>query len=200
MRRLIGIVLIAALCVPVFADAKKAKDLVKKAEIEFDRRNIPGAEKLLRKAAEEDPDNLDAHRELADLLAMTNRYSQSVPEYRKTLEIDDQQKALTREQRRSIVDSLGVSTARSGDLKQARDWYLEALRKDPDYSFYNYNLACVYAELGDLDSAIPYLKKAWEKRDTMPSGMSFPDPRQDDSFKNFVNDPQFQDAVRNMVL
>jgi hypothetical protein len=34
----------------------------------------------------------------------------------------------------------------------------------------------------------------------MPSNMKFPDPRQDNSFKPYVNDPKFQDAVMNMVV
>jgi tetratricopeptide (TPR) repeat protein len=88
----------------------------------------------------------------------------------------------------------------SGNLPQAKDIYLKALEKDPDYAMYNYNLACVYAEMHDLDTAITYLKKSWEHRETVPRGTKYPDPRQDNSFKPYLNDPKFQAAVENIVM
>ena len=201
MRRWIGLVLMAALATsPLFADAKKAKEKVRKAEAEYARRNYPGAEKLLRQAIEEDPSSIDAHGALADLLSATQRNSQAAREYAKTLALDDQQKVLTANQRRGFTDQLGVTTALGGDLEGAKKIYLDAIAKDPDYAMFNYNLACVYAEQGDLDSALPYLKKSWEHRDTLQGGMKFPDPRQDNSFKRFLDDKRFQETVRNMVL
>lgn len=201
MRRWMALILIVAFASsPLLADAKKAKEKVRKAEAEYARRNIPGAEKLLRQAIEEDPSSIDAHGALADLLSATQRNSQAAREYTKALELDNQQKVFTPEQRRRFIDQQGVTTALGGDLQGAKKVYLDAIEKDPDYAMFNYNLACVYAELGDLDSAIPYLKKAWEHRDTLQGNATFPDPRQDNSFKPYVNDRRFQDAVRNMVL
>jgi tetratricopeptide (TPR) repeat protein len=113
--------------------------------------------------------------------------------------LDNEQKKLSDDERRRVVDDQAVAFAESGDLQRAKSIYLDAMQKDPDYAMYNYNLACVYAELHDLDSAIPYLKKAWEKRDNMPSDVRFPDPRKDDSFRPYWDDPKFQEAVRNMV-
>src|SRR6185369_8591376 len=108
MRRWIGLVLMAALATsPLFADAKKAKEKVRKAEAEYARRNYPGAEKLLRQAIEEDPSAIDAHGALADLLSATQRNSQAAREYAKTLALDDQQKVLTANQRRGFTDQLG---------------------------------------------------------------------------------------------
>ena len=163
---------------PLLADAKKAKDKVRKAEVEYARRNFPGAEKQLRQAIEEDPSSIDAHGALADLLSATQRNSQAAREYAKTLELDDQQKVFTPDQRRRFTDQWGVTTALGGDLEGAKKIYLEAIAKDPDYAMFNYNLSCVYAEQGDLDSALSYLKKSWDHRDTLQGNATFPDPRQ----------------------
>jgi tetratricopeptide (TPR) repeat protein len=182
-----------------FADTKKAAEKAHRAEYEFQRHNVAGAEKLLRDAIKEDPNSIDAHNMLANLLTATRRYSQAVTEYGRVLELDAQQNKLSDNDRRHVIDGQAVAYAQSGDLQRAKSIYLDVLGKDPDYSMYNYNLACVYAELHDLDSAIPYLKKSWEKRDNMPSDLKFPDPRKDDSFKAYWNDPKFQDAVRYMV-
>ena len=201
MHRWMALLLMVAFASsPMLADAKKAKDKVRKAEAEYARRNFPGAEKLLRQAIEEDPSSIDAHGALADLLSATQRNSQAAREYTKTLELDDQQKVLTPDQRRRFIDQQGVTTALGGDLEGAQKIYLDAIAKDPDYAMFNYNLACVYAEKGDLDSAIAYLKKSWEHRDTLQGNATFPDPRKDNSFKRYLDDKRFQDAVRNMVL
>lgn len=182
------------------ADSKKVKDQIKKAEAEFARLNVNGAEKHLKKAIEEDPSSIDAHLALADLYSATRRNPQAAQEYTKSLELDDQHKKLTVEQRRRVIDQQGVSYALARNLDRAKQIYLDALAKDPEYAMFNYNLACVYAELDDLDSAIPYLKKSWEHRDTLPGDVKFPDPRKDDSFKSFWNDKRFLDAVRDIVL
>jgi Tfp pilus assembly protein PilF len=201
MRRVvIAALLLSLTTAPLWADAKKAKEKVRKAEAEYVRHNVAGAEKLLRQAIDEDPNSIDAHSALGDLLSSTQRNSQAAREYAKALELDDEQKVFTPEQRRRHIDQQGVTTALGGDLVGAKKIYQDALAKDPDYSLFNYNLSCVYAEQGDLDSALPYLKKAWEHRDNIPSNQKFPDPRQDNSFKSFVNDKRFQEAVQNMVL
>ena len=82
----------------------------------------------------------------------------------------------------------------------AKDIYLAALAEKILNAMYNYNLACVYAELHDLDAALPYLAKSWEHRDTLPSYIKYPDPRADNSFKPYLNDPRFKEAVKHIVL
>ncbi len=201
MRRLIAYVFVLLLATGLsFADAKKAKEKIKNAEAALEKHDARGAEKNLLSAIQEDPSNLDAHTLLGDLYSSTNRQSAAAKQYAAALALDDQQHKYNQDQRRRVIDQQGVTTALGGDLIGARDFYLAALAKDPDYAMYNYNLSCVYAEFNDLDSALPYLKKAWEHRDTMPSDIKFPDPRQDSSFKRFLDDKRFQDAVRDMVL
>jgi len=199
MRRTVVVLLMLLVACSGWGDARKAADKTKRAEAEFRKHNIAGAEKLLREAIKEDPNSVDAHKMLANLLSGTNRYSQATQEFGRVLELDAQQKKLSDEDKRRVIDGQAVAYAESGDLNRAKSIYLAALEKDPDYSMYDYNLACVYAEMHDLDSALPYLKKAWDKRDSLPGDIKFPDPRQDSSFHSYVNDPKFLDAVRNMV-
>ncbi len=201
MRRLTCLVLALVFATGfAFADAKKANEKIKKAEVDLQRHNVAGAEKNLLDAIKEDPNSVDAHDALGRLYTLTNRYSAAAREFTSAVTLDDQHHKLNEELRRQLVDDQGVAYALSGNLDRAKEIYLAALAKDPDYAMYNYNLACVYAEQHDLDTAISYLKKSWEHRDTMPSNMKFPDPRQDNSFKPYVNDPKFQDAVMNMVV
>lgn len=200
MRKIAMVLLFAIAASPLFADAKKAADKVKKANEEIDRRNITGAEKHLRSAIQEDPTSIDAHSLLADILSQTGRNSQAAVEYETVLALDDHKHKYSATQRRKFIDQYGVSTALGGNLPRAKEIFEGALAKDPDYAMYNYNLACVFAEMGDLASAIPYLKKSWKHRDTLPDDVKYPDPRQDNSFRNYLNDPRFKAAVKDIVL
>lgn len=200
MSRYVSIVLVVMLSAAV-ASAKPttAAEKLQRAQIAIQQQDYQQAEQLLRDAIKQDKKSIEAHAMYADLLNRTKRYSQAAQEYKRVLELDADQKQLSDQNRREIIDSEAVSFALSGDLQHAKTIYLSVLQQDPDYAMYNYNLACVYAELHDLDTALPYLKKAWDKRDTLPQGMQFPDPRKDDSFRPYVDDPKFQNAVKNMV-
>ncbi len=200
LRRVVVLPLVLLVAVSAFpANNKRVEEKLARADIQFRRGDFGGAEKLIRDAIKEDPNSIEAHHMLADLLSGTRRYSQAATEYGRVLELDAEQKTLSKKDKRSAIDGQAVSYAESGDLDRAKSIYLAALKDDPDYAMYNYNLACVYAEQHDLDSAIPYLKKSWETRDTLPSGQTYPDPRQDSSFREYRDDPRFQEAVRNMV-
>ncbi|AIC28966.1 adenylate cyclase protein [Rhizobium etli bv. mimosae str. IE4771] len=52
-----------------------------------------------------------------------------------------------------------LALAHLGDVKRARDWAARAIAIDPDDIVAQYNLACVYSVLGDVDQAIDLLEK-----------------------------------------
>ena len=198
-RRICLLLIVLSLTTTLWSQNKKTADKLQRAETAFSKGDIATAEKLLRDVIKDNPNSIEAHDMLGILLSSTRRYSQAAPEFARALELDDKQKELSLEQRRQVIDGEAVSYAQSGDLEKAKSLYLAALKDDPNFSMYNYNLACVYAELHDLDSALPHLEKAWDMRITLPKGTSFPDPRKDSSFKDYYNDPKFQAVVQNMV-
>lgn len=199
LRRICLLLLIVSVATAGWCQSKKIADKLQRAEAAFSKGDAATAEKLLREVIKADPNVIEAHDMLGILLSSTRRYSQAAPEFARALELDDQQKDLSLEQRRQVIDGQAVAYAESGDLQKAKSLYLAALKDDPNFTLYNYNLACVYAELHDLDAALPYLQKAWDMRITLPKSMTFPDPRKDSSFKDYYNDPKFQEAVKNMV-
>ncbi|MBA5802475.1 adenylate/guanylate cyclase domain-containing protein [Rhizobium changzhiense] len=52
-----------------------------------------------------------------------------------------------------------LALAHMGDAARARDWAARAIAIDPDDIVAQYNLACVYSVLGDVDQAIDLLEK-----------------------------------------
>ncbi len=93
-----------------------------------------------------------------------------------------------------------MATALGGNLRKAKTIFEEAIQRDPEYALYRYNLACTFAEMGDLDTALVHLQEAWKRRRNLAEGERFPDPRQDSSFKRYLNDARFEDTVRDMVF
>ncbi len=199
MRKLVIFVLLLS-AVLAFADAKKARENVTKAGREASIGNLPKAEKLLREAVQQDPSYIKAHTDLADVLYQMHKFGAAGDEYAAALKLNDTQKQLSEDEVRRVTDQLGVTTALGGNLPKAKAIFEQAIKDDPDYPLYRYNLACTYAEMGDLDNAIVHLQDAWKRRRNLAEGERFPDPRQDSSFKRYLNDPRFQDAVREMVF
>jgi tetratricopeptide (TPR) repeat protein len=136
---------------------------------------------------------------MAGLYNLTKKYSSAAEEWEKARKIDDAHKQLNAQQRHEVLDGLGIALALGGDIDRSMAVYREAIKEDPDYPLYHYNLACGYAESGDLNGAIPELQKAWELRDNLPRGMRFPDVHKDLSFERYIGNQKFEDAVRNMV-
>ncbi len=197
-RTVICCLLLMAVGAP--ADSQKAAEKLRKAGHELQIGNLPKAEKLLREAVQEDPNSLRARLLFADLLAGTNRYAASAEEYTTILKLDESQKKLTEDQRRHVINGQGVGFALGGNLAKAKEIYEHAIKADPDYAMYWYNLACVYAEQGELEPALEKLQDAWKRRKNVLEGEPFPDPRKDSSFARYLNDKRFQEAVRDMVF
>jgi adenylate cyclase len=54
--------------------------------------------------------------------------------------------------------------AHLGERDRAKDWAARTLAIDPDDLLAQYNIACVYSQLGDLDRAIDLLEKVLPHR------------------------------------
>ena len=63
---------------------------------------------------------------------------------------------------------------------------------------FHYNLACAFAEMGDLEKALPCLEKAIKYKANMNAGENLPDPRKDDSFRKYRNDKRFIEVVKKL--
>jgi len=198
----IRLLLILLLMTPLLlhADRKQAVEKFTQAQKQLDNRNLPKAEKLLQESIQADPNYIPAHRLMGDLQYAMRRYNAAADEYAKTLKLNETLQTLSPDQLHSVTNNLGVAIALGGNLEKAKDTFADAVKQDPDYPLYHYNLSCTYAELGQLDPAMEELQVAWKLRKNLGENERFPDPRQDSSFKNYLNDPKFQETVQNMVF
>jgi tetratricopeptide (TPR) repeat protein len=111
--------------------------------------------------------------------------------YEKARELDAKAKTLSLTWRRVLVDELIPSYGISGNLKKAHALAEEAAMQDPDYPINYYNLACAFAEEGNKAKTLENISRAFQHKNNVLPGEQMPNPRSDDSFKNFLGDGDF---------
>ncbi len=127
-----------------------------------------------------------------------HKYGKSAIYYRKALDRLNVEKEYPKEFRLVITDMLGMSYGISGDLKNAEKLYKTAIKQEPEYPQYYYNLACVYAQKNNLNATIKNLQLAFKYRKNMLPGRILCDPKKDSSFRKFLENPKFKAALKQM--
>ncbi len=150
------------------------------------------AEDTLRQAVALAPDNAMIHLFLGRALMAEQKYGDAAPEFAEALRLDAARPALGIQNRREAQDSLGLSYAFEKDFTRARKVYQAAIKSDPDYPSFSYNLACVCALAGDRKGALAALKQAEDADAKSSLGRTLPDPTADTDLKGLWGDPVFQ--------
>ncbi len=149
--------------------------------------------------AKEPSDNL-ANRYLTEgsKFYLQHNYSAAAERYQKALDLEKKNRTLSSSFFRVLVDNLGMSYGISGKLAEAKDVFEYGVAMDPKYPMFHYLLACDYGEMGQMNESLEQLRLAYKFKDYVIPGESIPDPLTDDSFRNFVKDKNFVDAVHEM--
>jgi hypothetical protein len=149
------------------------------------------------------PPEPPSSRELLDLgnaLYLKNKYSLAILPYQKAFDLEKANPELDRTQWRVLIDNLGRAYVMTGRLKEARSTLEQGIQTDPTYPMFHYNLACVFAEMNDLDHTMQSLTTAFRHRKNLnPSDKSMPNPRQDSSFQRFIKNEPFQNLVNELT-
>jgi tetratricopeptide (TPR) repeat protein len=100
--------------------------------------------------------------------------------------------------RRVVVDQLSMSYGISGQIKQSRAVNETAIKSDPDYPLYYFNLACADAEQHKVDDAKLHLKQAFDRKANTLPGEHLPDPTKDDSILKLKSNREFWAFVQTL--
>jgi len=123
---------------------------------------------------------------------IAHQYREAIPPYQKAFEIEKSTPSLDKNHWRVLIDNLSMAYGIAHDLSSAREALTYGVTKDPDYPLFYYNLASVAAEKGDLLDTENYLKLAFERRENLIPGETFPDARVDDSFQTLLLQREFR--------
>jgi len=102
--------------------------------------------------------------------------------------------------RRVTTDQLSMALGMSGDLQKSRAVNEAAIKLDPSYPLYYYDLACADAEEGKADAARVHLQQAFDRKaNTLPSE-HLPDPATDDSILKLKKNKEFWAFVQTLSV
>lgn len=123
------------------------------------------------------------------------KYQESIVPYQKALDMEKASTKLEKNLWFALVDNLTTAYGITGDLAASKATAQYGISKDPDYPLFYYNLACAAAEEGGVADAEKFLKLAYDRRNNVIVGETFPDARTDDSFTALMKDSEFQGFV-----
>jgi hypothetical protein len=123
---------------------------------------------------------------------VAGQFREAIPAYQKAFDIEKSMPLLEKTYWRVLIDNLGMAYGITGDLASAKSTLTYGVSKDPDYPLFYYNLACVTAEKGDVHDTEKFLKLAFDRRNNVIQGETFPDARADDSFQKLMLQDEFR--------
>ena len=129
---------------------------------------------------------------------LLHKYSAAAERYQKALDLEKQKRTLDQNHFRVLVDNLGISYGLIGKLPKAEETFEYGITQDDAYPLFYYLLACTYGEMGKMDESLERLRQAYKYKANVIPGESLPDPLQDSSFREFVKDKKFLEAVDQM--
>ncbi len=143
------------------------------------------AAQLLRKALEMDPNFFGTHQELGGLYEKKGEFAKAIAEYQlmvKQSEADPW-----------AVTNLASAYALSGNKREAHQLLDKLEQQAGQRHISSYDIASVYAALGENDRALQALEKSLEERSLFNVGNNI---TFDPSFERLRSDPRLQDLLR----
>jgi len=181
-----------------FPAPRDATEELKKGKDAYLKQDLKSAEKRFRAAVELQPDSYVGHLYLGHSLYFQQRFQEAIPEYQKAMVLGAKSGEMQRGDKRLLNDQLGMAFGMSGKPQEAKAVLEAALKDDPAYAMYYYNLACAHAELGHLEEALANLELGFARRGDMLPGEKYPNPRGDDSFKRYAGNERFEASMKRM--
>ncbi|MFH0878741.1 MAG: tetratricopeptide repeat protein [Lentisphaerota bacterium] len=126
------------------------------------------------------------------------QFAAAIPLYEKAIGLEKANSTLDPMYWKVLVDQLGMAYGMSGELEKSKTLYEWAITQDPNYPMFYYNLACTWAEMDNLDEALKILPLAFENKTNMLPGEVLPNPRHDSSFRKYLSDKRFTDALEQL--
>lgn len=129
---------------------------------------------------------------------LAKNYKQAILFYNKALEQEMKAPTLETNVWRVVVDNLGYSYYSIGNMSKSKEVFEYGSAKDDKFPMFYYNLACLYAEMNDLDNALSKLTLAFKYKNNMIPGERFPNPATDSSFAGYLGNEKFRRVLSEL--
>lgn len=134
----------------------------------------------------------------ANQLYQQHQYAAAAARYQKVLDLEKQNPTLSKSFFRVLVDNLGMAYGITGKLSQAKETFRYGITQDAEYPMFYYLMACTYGEMDKMDESLEQLRLAYKYKVNVIPGEALPDPLNDDSFRKFVRNKKFVDAIHQL--
>jgi len=157
------------------------------ARLNFQQGKIERAAAEYQRAAEIKPGDYQCACLLSQIYLSLGREQESKEAARRGVELAERELTAHPEDSRPAQLGAGV-LVRLGEIDRAREWLARAVAIDPDDTNTQYNAACTYAQLGDIEVALDLLERTLPKLG--PGGRNW--AKHDSDFEPLRNHPRFQ--------
>jgi len=149
-------------------------------------RDYAGAIEQLQKTLQMDQTFVPAQHAIEAAYAQNGMYKDAVAE---------RQKVLTLSGNPDLAAAIGTDYAKSGYPGVMQSW-LEGLKEVAKHNYVSaYNIAQIYAQLGEKTQALVWLEQAFDQRDSKLTGVKV-----EPAFDQVRSDPQFQQIMQRMGM
>jgi adenylate cyclase len=157
------------------------------ARLNVQQGKIERAAAEYQRAAEIKPGDYQCACLLSQIYLSLGREQESKEAARRGVELAERELTAHPEDSRPAQLGAGV-LVRLGEIDRAREWLARAVAIDPDDTNTQYNAACTYAQLGDIEVALDLLERTLPKLG--PGGRNW--AKHDSDFEPLRNHPRFQ--------
>ena len=128
------------------------------ARTAFQQGDLAKAAGLYEQACQANPDDYQAPSLLAPIYKSLGRHEEADSTRRQALRLAEKHSEVHPDDARALYLGAGI-LCQLGDRARSREWAARALAMDPEETATIYNVACVYALLGETERAIDCLEK-----------------------------------------
>jgi tetratricopeptide (TPR) repeat protein len=146
-----------------------------------EREGFRRSEEIMMTVIDLAPDLAEAHSFLSIIFTRAGRISEAAKQLELALRLDAESA--------ENWTSLGLYYALERDYRTALEYFLAALSLEPGYYVAAYNAGCVYAELGNTEEALKYLKLGLKSKRLITGAEN------DTDFDAIRDLPEFQDII-----
>ena len=137
-------------------------------------------------------------KQKADRAYVGRDFREAIKLYNKVIAIEKIHSTLDKKSWRTVVDNLGKSYRALGNNREAKKIFESGLKKDDTYPIFYYDLACVYAQMNNLDQTLYNLEMAFKYKRHLTSGVHLPNPETDAFFARFMRDERFLHTLKEI--
>lgn len=152
------------------------------------------------KAASQTQDTSSSLMAQGDEAREQSNYAAAARYYERAFALEKSNRTFSNDMFLDLISKLGFAYRMNGNLAKAKETLDYGLAQNSDYPIFHYDMACLYAQMGDVDQSIGHLRTAYQHRANVAPTQLPAYPAEDSCFSKIAGNPRFVDAVQKLQL